>query len=79
MMAIASFKKKQEEREEMTKNEIIALLRDDLANEYHHLHFYLESSALVRGLHREELREFFLGQAKSELDHVLSKAQSVGS
>lgn len=42
----------------------------DLANEYAHWHFYMQAATSVRGLHREELSEFFLEQAASEMKHI---------
>lgn len=54
----------------MTKEQLIDALNQDLRNEYTHMHFYLHSCVIIRGLHREELREFLLEEAKSELEHV---------
>jgi bacterioferritin len=54
----------------MTNNELISLLQKDLENERKHLAFYLQASTMVCGLHREELREFLLEEAQSELKHV---------
>ena len=54
----------------MNNNHLIDLLQTDLRNERKHLGFYLQASVMVQGLHREELREFFMEQAKDELQHV---------
>jgi ferritin len=54
----------------MTINELVDLLEGDLANEYAHWHFYMQAATNVRGLHRQELSEFFLEQATSEMKHV---------
>ncbi len=54
----------------MTKQQLIGLLSADLARERFHLAFYLRAASVVRGLHREELSEFFMKQAASEMDHV---------
>ena len=54
----------------MIKEDIIALLNSDLRNEYAHMHFYLNSAIIIKGLHREELREFLLESAASEMVHV---------
>lgn len=54
----------------MTKTELIDLLNGDLKNEYMHMHFYLHSAVVVRGLHRAEIREFLLEEAASEMTHV---------
>ena len=54
----------------MNIEEFVALLSKDLANEYSHWHFYMQASTNVRGLHRQELSEFFLEQAEGEMKHV---------
>jgi bacterioferritin (cytochrome b1) len=54
----------------MTLDMFLTLMADDLANEYKHMHFYLHSAIVVRGLHREELGEYFLKEAASEMKHV---------
>lgn len=54
----------------MTKNELVAKLNSDLKNELKHMHFYLHSAAVIRGLHREELREYLEEHALSEFEHV---------
>jgi ferritin-like protein len=54
----------------MTIDEFVDLLMSDLANEYAHMHFYMQAATNVRGLHRQELSEFFTEQAKSEMNHV---------
>jgi bacterioferritin (cytochrome b1) len=54
----------------MDLDAFLILMDNDLANEYKHMHFYLHSAIVVQGLHREELGEFFLEEAKSEMKHV---------
>lgn len=54
----------------MNKEEIVNLLISDLLNEYTHMLFYLQSSFLVKGLHREELKEFLEKSARSEMEHI---------
>lgn len=54
----------------MNNQEMINLLKNDLKNEYHHMHFYLWCASAVIGLHREELSEFFSDAAKSEMEHI---------
>jgi ferritin len=49
---------------------MVDLLCRDLANEYAHWHFYMEAATAVRGLHRQELSEFFREQAEGEMKHV---------
>lgn len=53
-----------------TKEDLIASLNADLTNEYKHWHFYMLSAAKVTGLHREEIKEFLLKQAASEMTHI---------
>lgn len=48
----------------------VDILIGDLANEYAHMHFYQQAATNVRGLHRQELSEFFTEQAQSEMKHV---------
>ena len=54
----------------MNRAELHDLLCEDLANEVDHMMFYLRAATEVEGLHREELREFFLKQAREEMGHV---------
>lgn len=57
----------------MTDNERVnfrALLMQDLQNEVKHMMFYLRAASEVEGLHREELREFFMKEAHEEMGHV---------
>lgn len=54
----------------MNIEELVDLLISDLSNEYAHMHFYQQAATNVRGLHRQELSEFFSEQAKSEMQHV---------
>lgn len=54
----------------MKIEEMIELLMGDLSNEYAHMHFYQQAATNIRGLHRQELSEFFTEQAQSEMKHV---------
>lgn len=54
----------------MNKKQLIEVLQEDLKNERKHLMFYTQAAVLVSGLHREELREFFMEEAKGELAHI---------
>lgn len=54
----------------MIIEEMFALLNEDLSNEYAHWHFYMEAATSVRGLHRQEISEFFKEQAEGEMKHV---------
>lgn len=51
-------------------SEMVALLNDDLKNEWKHLKFYLYHASAITGLHAHEYKEFLLEQAASELKHV---------
>ena len=50
--------------------ELVENLTKDLMNEYAHWHFYVQAATNVSGLHRQEIGEFFLEQATSEMKHV---------
>lgn len=54
----------------MNIEKMIDLLLGDLANEYAHMHFYMQAATSIRGLHRQEIGEFFSEQAASEMKHV---------
>jgi len=54
----------------MKLRELVQLLTADLMNEYAHWHFYVQAATSVSGLHRQEIREFFIEQAESEMKHV---------
>jgi bacterioferritin len=54
----------------MNKEELIKMLQEDLQNEYAHMMYYLQAASWVEGLHRPELREFFLKEAHEEMGHV---------
>lgn len=56
---------------------LIGFLQSDLAQERKHLTFYANAGATVAGLHREELSEFFLKEAASELQHVIEFSQMI--
>jgi ferritin len=46
-------------------------LNEDLSREYSHWHFYMSAASNIEGLHRQELSEFLLEQAKGEMQHIL--------
>jgi len=54
----------------MNIEQMVDLLIGDLANEYSHMHFYMQAATSIRGLHRQEIGEFFSEQAASEMKHV---------
>lgn len=45
-------------------------LETDINNEIKHMMFYLHAANLIEGLHREELKKFFLKEAHEEMNHV---------
>lgn len=51
-------------------DKLINILQEDLIRERKHMMYYLECSAVVRGLHREEIGEMLLKEAQDELNHV---------
>lgn len=61
----------------MDRTTLINKLQDDLSREYSHWHFYINASITVTGLHREELSEFFLTQAQSEMLHIQQWAKLI--
>jgi len=61
----------------MNKSDLISRLNFDIQNEYAHMHFYMHSAAMVEGLHRQELREFFMEQATSEMKHIQAFADMI--
>lgn len=63
----------------MTRQEMIDLLNSDLKNEYKHMLFYLRSSVLVRGLHREPIKAFLEREAQAEFTHVQDFSKRVVS
>lgn len=69
---MSNIKRKRKKASEgcLSNQQLIEFLQADLENERKHLFFYLQSSVMVAGLHREELKEFLLEEAKSELEHV---------
>lgn len=54
----------------MTHEEMIEILHNDLRNELTHMHFYLQSAALVQGLHAKEYKEHLFAEAGKEMKHV---------
>lgn len=49
---------------------MVELLSEDLAREYSHWNFYIQSATSITSLHREEIGEFLLDQAKDEMAHI---------
>lgn len=61
----------------ITLQEMIIALNEDLSREYSHMHYYLHASIVVRGLHREEYSEMFAAEATSEMTHVTQFAKLI--
>ena len=57
--------------------EMVDLLNEDLTREYSHMNFYLHSSIVVKGIHREEYSEMFQAEATSEMGHVTEFAKLI--
>ncbi|MES4792924.1 MAG: bacterioferritin, partial [Chloroflexota bacterium] len=54
----------------MDKERLIQLLNDDLAGEFQAIHMYIQYAALVNGLNRPQLSQFFKGEIPDELMHA---------
>jgi len=54
----------------MDKEKLIQGLNEDLAHEYQAIIQYTTYAAVVSGIHRQELKEFFLGEIQDELRHA---------
>jgi bacterioferritin len=54
----------------ITKEQLIALLNEDLAREYQAVITYRTYASAVPGLQRQELREFFASEIPDELGHA---------
>jgi bacterioferritin (cytochrome b1) len=61
----------------MTKQQLIEKLNGDLKNEYTHMHFYLQSSFIIEGLHRAEIGEWLAKQATGEFNHIQQFAKMI--
>lgn len=55
----------------MTIADMVALLNNDLKNEWKHLRFYAHHASAITGLHAHEYKELLTAQANSELQHVI--------
>lgn len=64
-------------KETYTKEQLLKDVADDLAHEYMHMNCYLHYASTVTGLHRQELREFYLEEAASEMKHVMQFADKL--
>lgn len=56
---------------------LIDKLNEMLKNEYTHMHYYLQSSFLIEGLHKMEIGEWLAEQAASEFKHIQQFAKVI--
>jgi bacterioferritin len=61
----------------MDKQTLIERLNDDLAGELQAITMYIQYAALVNGLHRPQLSQFFKGEIADELLHAQYIAEKV--
>lgn len=54
----------------MIFEDLVDLLNEDLSREFAHWHFYMHAAMVVSGPHRDSMREYFLEEAKGEMQHV---------
>lgn len=59
--------------------ELVSGLNVDLAHEYQAIITYIVYAATVRGIHRQELREFFEAEIPDELRHAQFLAQKIAA
>lgn len=60
-----------------SSDELIGGLNEALAYEYQAVQMYTTYAATVSGIHRQELREFFLAEVQDELGHAQFLADKV--
>ncbi len=61
------------------KQELIEGLNLDLANEYQAIITYITYAATVTGIHREEMKEFFMREVPEELRHAEFLANKIAA
>src|ERR687885_370672 len=61
------------------REELIAGLNQDLANEYQAIIMYQTYAAVVKGPYRKELAEFFRGEITDELGHAAFLADKIAA
>ncbi len=64
---------------EVTKEQLIEGLNVDLGHEYQAIIMYITYAATVSGIHREELKEFFLKEVPEELRHAQFLADKIAA
>jgi hypothetical protein len=61
------------------KEQLIAGLNTDLANEYQAIITYITYGATVTGIYREEMKEFFMREVPDELRHAEYLANKIAA
>lgn len=61
------------------REQLIAGLNTDLANEYQAIITYITYAATVTGIHREEMKEFFMREVPDELRHAEFLANKIAA
>lgn len=61
------------------KEQLIEGLNIDLANEYQAIITYITYAATVTGIHREEMKEFFMREVPDELRHAEFLANKIAA
>lgn len=62
---------------DITREQLIALLNEDLAREYQAVITYRTYASAVPGIYRQELREFFAAEIADELTHAQILADKI--
>jgi len=63
----------------VTKEQLIELLNEDLANEYQAIITYIQYAASVHGPYRRELKSFFLAEIPDETMHAQFLADKISA
>ncbi|MFB6286529.1 MAG: ferritin-like domain-containing protein [Candidatus Bipolaricaulia bacterium] len=62
-----------------SQEELVDGLNTDLAHEYQSIVMYITYAATVRGMYREELKEFFMNEVPEEQRHAQFLAEKVSA
>lgn len=62
-----------------SQEELVDGLNTDLAHEYQSIVMYITYAATVRGMYREELKEFFINEVPEEQRHAQFLAEKIGA
>ena len=63
----------------ISKEELVEGLNTDLAHEYQAIMMYITYAATVRGMYREELKEFFMNEVPEEQRHAQYLADKIAA